>query len=196
MSLPAEPSTGIAPPPSLLDSSVRKAADWRHAWQRRRRFRDRALDGLRTRGTRYLCFVTLTCPSFQSELEVSDHLHALSRLLREEFGSFEYCGRAETQGIVNVHLLAYFGRFCPVARLSILAERAGFGKIVDIRRADANAIRYASKSIDGYISKRPGQAKAMISRGWLPKRSTMERVADDLGKAVVSLNPSRRAPRR
>lgn len=106
-------------------------------------------------------FLTLTSPP--EGMTLADLYAAWNRLrttLRKSGELREFCAVVELgapkRPEPHLHLVAT-GSFIPQARLSGLAERAGFGPIADIRLVDGagqeRTVHYLSKQLVGYLAK-------------------------------------------
>ncbi len=108
-------------------------------------------------------FMTLTDDA-SGEMRVPDLYSAWNRLrlnLKRQGYLDQYAAAIELQerGALHLHVLAT-GTYLPVRKLSQLADRAGFGPVVDIRAVkgdgdeDAkNSAAYVAKELAGYVMK-------------------------------------------
>lgn len=155
----------------------------------RRAFRKRLRLGLR--GSPVLSHATpklLTLTSLPSEEPVRSR-QLLSRRfaeLRRRLESalpgcqVEYAGAVELtrRGAVHFHVVLRGVPFMPQPVWSRLAERVGFGPVVDIRRVRSDGVgEYLSKDLGGYLSKDLGARyswpphfrRVRFSRDWAPE---------------------------
>lgn len=150
---------------------------------KRRQAMRRVRLGLGERGRSRL--LTLTSPPGERFAESAaassrrfEHLRLIH--LRATGHRLEYLAIAErgTRGERRYHLHALVrgGPYVDQARWSQWAERAGLGRVVDIRAVrDGELAAYATKSLAGYLTKSatdadwPRHARRMrVSRGWAP----------------------------
>jgi len=97
-------------------------------------------------------FLTLTVDDSGPETKAEQHKHITERFnalrteLRDRYPDLSYLWvRHEGDERDRPHLHLLVDRYLPQAELSMLAERVGLGKVVDIRRVDArNAAHYIS----------------------------------------------------
>jgi len=151
----------------------------------------------RSRGER-IRFVTLTAPpSGMSMSELYCSWNRIRTALKKSGELAQYCAVVELGGEQrpepHLHALTT-GRFIPQERLSDLAQRAGFGRVADIRAVrgtgDRSAVAYVTKQLasqvvgylmkselarlaeraefDGGIAKRAQVRPLRLSRGWYP----------------------------
>lgn len=131
-------------------------------------------------------FLTLTSAPGERPYESRERLARRFAELRRRLGrafpgsECEYGGVVETtrRGAVHFHVVLRGVPFMPSgpgSPWSRLAERCGFGPVVDIRRARSGLGRYLSKDLGGYLSKDlssgifpPHFRRVRFSREWAP----------------------------
>lgn len=102
-------------------------------------------------------FITITSPAGESRdttyAEFSGRWRRLHERIRRRFGTIEYVAVVEPQarGAAHVHVV-FRGPFIPQRWLSRAAREAGFGSIVDIRRAPRTLATYLTKDLTKAIS--------------------------------------------
>lgn len=149
-------------------------------------------------------FLTLT-EDPNKPMQIADLSAAWNRMrtrLKDEGKLDEYATVVECTKRGRPHLHVVFtGEFVKQWKLSSWAERAGFGRVVDIRLVDfdpANqsgsirAASYVAKELAGYVSKAKGEAVGKLvakrrrplrtSRGWYP--GGMKRAEKELLEAA------------
>lgn len=139
-------------------------------------------------------FLTLTAPSDGLSLRaLYASWNRLRTTLRKSGELAEYAAVVElgspNRPEPHLHVLAT-GRYIPQARLSTLAESAGFGRVVDIREVKTNGEHEAV----AYVSKR--MAKHLV--GYLVKAETESlagRAAAESGSKRVQVRPLRLSKR-
>lgn len=128
-------------------------------------------------------FATLTmggnAPIAQQLLDIKAAWNRLRLTLTRNGNKLKYCWVLEacpSSGRPHLHVL--LDRYINVYRLSNLAQKAGFGKVVDIRSADGKGVflyvtKYLAKGIGSpyteSLLRRCGGRRISFSRGFLPK---------------------------
>ena len=165
---------------------------------RRRRFYQRFEGGVEAHQGEPLRFMTLPMPGADAA-GLRRAFQLLTVRVRRVYGRFEYLRVVEVgpKGIGVWHLhVAFYGTYIPQVWLSTAWESITGYAVVHVELADGTAARYMAKSLVGYMAKDGSTGSyGVSSRGWVPQASFRERMLTELGKARVSMNPSR-APRR
>jgi hypothetical protein len=185
-------------PTSLDSASWNPTRTAPRNWARRRRLNVLLADARDAYGGEKLRFMTLPAPGL-SQGAITEAFEALVRRIRARFGRFEYIRVTEVGKVTGVrHLHVVFtGTFIPQAWLSGSWLELTGSSVVDVRAVhDDNVLRYLSKSMVGYLSKDVNGDTGHTSASGGFRRSTMQRVVDELARATVSRNPSRKRPRR
>lgn len=132
-------------------------------------------------------FLTLT-EDPKKPMKIADLSASWNRMrtrLKDEGKLDQYASVVECTSRGRPHLHVVFtGEFVPQRRLSGWAEKAGFGRVADIRQVDFQAsgskaaAEYVAKELAGYVSKAKGEAVGKLvakrrrplrtSRGWYP----------------------------
>lgn len=89
-----------------------------------------------------------TAPDDQEEQHryLTERFNALRTELNDHYGDLSYVWIREEGESGNPHLHILVDRYLPQSELSMMAERVGLGRVVDIRRVNArNAARYLTK---------------------------------------------------
>lgn len=132
------------------------------------------------RRPRFLTLTTDPGESFEiAAARIGQRFETLRRSIARETGDrMEYLTVAErgSHGQRRLHLhTVYRGPYLPQARWSTLAERAGLGRIVDVRAVRSGELAsYAAKTLGSYLTKGAAEVwprhfrRVRASRGWSP----------------------------